>query len=271
MLKRRVLTAAVLGPLFLLGVLYLPPLYFSLLAAAAVLGGAWEWTRLSGYDGAAAGCAAVAVLAAFMALSLLYRDAVVWPVLVLACGAWLAVSIGLFRHRESAVLDWPGPARLAAGLAVLLPAWLAIATLQGMRPGAAALLFLLVWAADIGAYFAGRRWGRRRLAPAISPGKTLEGLWGGLAGAAVVAAVFAAGWSMDAARFAVLLGLALLAVLMSVFGDLFESNWKRVSGVKDSGGLLPGHGGVLDRIDSMTAAAPFYTLGWFWWLESAAA
>jgi phosphatidate cytidylyltransferase len=132
------------------------------------------------------------------------------------------------------------------------------------------MLLLLIWAADTGAYFAGRRWGRHRLAPAISPGKTLEGVWGALAGAVVVALGFGVWWGLEAVRSAGLVVLSVAVASISIAGDLLESNWKRLADLKDSGTLLPGHGGVLDRIDSMTAAAPFFALGWLWWFGSAA-
>lgn len=271
MLKVRVLTAAVLAPLFVLGVVKVPGGYFALLLALAVLAGAWEWTGLAGYTGTGSRIAGTAGAGFLMAMVFYFREVLAAPLLVLVCAAWLAVAFSLARHRTRGLIQWPGPARLLSGAGALVPAWLAVSLLQQAEPQAALMLFLLIWAADTGAYFAGRRWGRRRLAPAISPGKTLEGVLGGAAASVAVSVAFAAYWGLDPPAWLGLMAWSLFVVLVSISGDLFESNWKRLASVKDSGGLLPGHGGVLDRIDSMTAAAPFFALGWLWWFASATA
>lgn len=268
MLKVRVLTAVVLAPLFVLSVLTLPGGYFTILIGLIVLAGAWEWVTLSGYDGTATKAGAVAVAGVLMAAAYFFRDSLAEPVFVLACLAWLAVAAGLYRHRCHDLIRWPRPLRLLSGAVVLVPAWLAISMLQDLEPAAALALFLLIWAADTGAYFAGRRWGRRKLAPAISPGKTVEGVLGAAAAAVLVAAGFALYRDAGAAVWAGLVAWSVLVALVSIGGDLFESNWKRLVSLKDSGRLLPGHGGVLDRIDSITAAAPFFALGWVWWFAS---
>lgn len=268
MLRNRVLTAAILAPLFVLGVLKLPGVYFAVLLGLVVLAGAWEWTGLSGYPGVGPRVGAVAVTGLLLAVVLYYRGPLAGPLFLAACAAWLLVAVGLIRRRRVGPMRWPRPARWLSGVWVLVPAWLAISALQDAAPAAALLLFLLVWAADVGAYFAGRRWGRRRLAPAISPGKTVEGVLGGTAAAVPVAAGFAVYWGLGPSAWAGLIALSVFVILVSISGDLFESNWKRLVSLKDSGSWLPGHGGVLDRIDSMTAAAPFFALGWFWWFGS---
>jgi phosphatidate cytidylyltransferase len=162
---------------------------------------------------------------------------------------------------------WRGPiaaSRLAfavQGLLVLVPAWFSFVVLRCYDPGGrwfVLALLLVVWAADASAYFAGRAFGRHRLAPGISPGKSWEGFVAGLAGAALAGAV-AGIWSPVGP--AVLAPLAAVAALVSVVGDLVESRLKRAAGAKDSGRLIPGHGGLLDRIDSLTAAAPMFALG----------
>ena len=122
-------------------------------------------------------------------------------------------------------------------------------------------LLMLIWVADIGAYFAGRRWGRRKLAPTISPGKTWEGVWGAAAAAAAFALVGAAVLGVGS-RWPGFVAVCMVTVVFSIVGDLFESMLKRQRGVKDSGSLVPGHGGVLDRLDSLLAAAPVFLLGW---------
>ena len=150
------------------------------------------------------------------------------------------------------------PALLAAGLVVLVPAALAMVALA---PAEALLVLAVVWIADTAAYLAGRRWGRHKLAPAISPGKTWEGAAGGLIGAAAYAMILSILFAgTQATRMAVFLGAAALLVAVSILGDLFESAAKRQAGVKDSGTLLPGHGGIMDRIDSATAVLPIAAL-----------
>ncbi|MGA8259357.1 MAG: phosphatidate cytidylyltransferase [Arenicellales bacterium] len=268
MLRIRVLTAVVLAPLFVLGVFTLSELQFAVMTGLFVLVGAWEWTSLSGYNRVPPKVLSVAVVSLLMMSGYAYRDTVAQPVTFLACAAWLVVALLLFRHRHRHPMVWPRPVRWLCGACALLAAWLAISVLREASPGAALMLFLLVWAADVGAYFAGRRWGRHKLAPAISPGKTVEGLWGGIAAALVVAAAFALHWDLSPGAAVGLTAWSVAVVLLSVFGDLFESNWKRTAELKDSGGLLPGHGGVLDRIDSVMAAAPFFALGWLWWFSA---
>lgn len=271
MLKIRVLTAAVLGPLFILGVFYLPAPYFALLVGVVVLMGAWEWARLSGYTGNRPAVATVILAALLMLAAYRFREATSEQVFILACVAWLAVSTVLFLHRHKGLVNWPRPVRWLSGFWVLVPAWLALVVLQETDPGSALLLLLLVWSADVGAYFVGRQWGHRKLASAISPGKSLEGVCGGAGLGLIVAAGFGAFWGFKALDWLGLVVWSAAVVLVSVFGDLFESNWKRLVKMKDSSGLLPGHGGVLDRIDSVTAAAPFFALGWSWWFASAPA
>jgi len=150
-----------------------------------------------------------------------------------------------------------------AGPFVLLPAWLALVRLHAQGPtldGPQLLTFLLllVVAADVGAYFAGRAFGKHKLAPRVSPGKTWEGVAGGLAGASLLALAGALWFELPLPRFVL---LCVLVVMISVVGDLAESLFKRHAGVKDSGSILPGHGGILDRIDSLTAAGPCFVLG----------
>ena len=158
--------------------------------------------------------------------------------------------------------------RLAIGLVVLVGAWLALVELRALPAGSELILwlFIVVWSADIGAYFAGRALGRRKLAPNVSPGKTWEGAIGGLLAATVLATGMAAavpalaGANDGAGALGTWLALALFLGVVSIVGDLFESVLKRESGAKDSGGLLPGHGGLLDRIDALVAALPIFAL-----------
>jgi len=164
---------------------------------------------------------------------------------VIIAPIWLARGVGLQQRM----------ALLAAGFIILVPAALALAALPPLQVLA---VLVLVWVADSAAYFVGRAWGRRKLAPRISPGKTWEGAWGGIAGA-LAYAIICGGLAGGVAWIPLVAGAALLAVL-SIVGDLFESAAKRQAGVKDSGTLLPGHGGILDRIDSATATLPLAAL-----------
>jgi phosphatidate cytidylyltransferase len=168
------------------------------------------------------------------------------------------VGIGEIR-----TLKGPDTGVFVSGLLVLIPAWAGLVWIHQLSRGPYLVLFLLVliWIADSGAYFAGRRWGRRKLAPLVSPGKTREGAYGALAGGLLWGGVLAALYGVSVPQQGCLVLLCLLTVVASIVGDLYESLSKRERGVKDSGSLLPGHGGILDRIDSLTAAAPVFALG----------
>jgi phosphatidate cytidylyltransferase len=154
-----------------------------------------------------------------------------------------------------------------AGVLVTVPAWASLVLLHSREPdGPYVILYLLVlvWAADSGAYFAGRKWGKRKLAPVISPGKSWEGVYGGIALCSVLAVAVGLAYGETLKQAAGLLLVSLLTVMFSIVGDLLESLMKRQAGIKDSSNLIPGHGGVLDRIDSLTAAAPVFFIGLHW-------
>lgn len=264
MLKQRLLTAAILVPLLLAGMFLLPNPAWALLILAPAALGAFEWSKLANLSGVWRKGFVAAVVSSGLLLMLvqwrapaLATNAAVWLYLVallfwaIVVPAWL-----YFKWRVSA------PAFMVlTGWVVLVPAWLAVATLQ---KSAALLLMLLlvIWIADTAAYFAGRRFGRRKLAPQISPGKTWEGVIGAVI--AVLIYGFAIGFVLQPeANFYNRAGLLVFICVMTAFsiiGDLFESWIKRQAGAKDSGELLPGHGGILDRIDSVTAAMPFAAL-----------
>lgn len=259
MLRQRIITALVLAVLAVWGVYRLPPTLFSVVIAGIVLLAAWEWSRLAHLDRPAHRAFYVlAVAVAITGVAAVGADAV-FAVLGAALLWWFAALVWVLRFPAGSRVwrtGWPAPA--LAGLLVMVPAWAAIATVhRSFDPSYLLTLLLLVWGADIGAYFAGRRWGRHKLAPRVSPGKTREGLGGALLVAALVTAV--ATWYFQPSPWFLLVCLA--AVLASVLGDLVESMFKRLEDVKDSSQLLPGHGGVLDRVDSVTAAAPVYAAG----------
>lgn len=261
MLKQRILTALVLLPLMIGAIFFLEGAWFALAMAVPVLAAAWEWTNLMNLQGRPAGIAFIATTAALMLVTAwLDLDWIVVP------GAlWWIVAFLIVRRYPEGTSAWTGPSRLwLIGLCVLVPAWQGLCWLHEQPSGALWLLYAmsLIWGADTGAYFAGRRFGRRKLAPAVSPGKTLEGLLGGVlltsVMAVVVASVFPGARQVGIAPF---LLVSVITVFASVLGDLFESMAKRHRGIKDSSQLLPGHGGVLDRIDSVTAAIPVFVAG----------
>jgi phosphatidate cytidylyltransferase len=237
------LIAALLVALF-----FLPKPWFAAVGALIAAIAAFEWARLCRLAGAAAWVYAASMAFAFVVL---YNTEPREPAYLLATVFWTIVAPWwLWRGVQARGLA-------VAGFAVILPAALAFVVL---KPLEVLLLLGLVWIADSAAYFVGRAWGRRKLAPEISPGKSWEGAIGGTAGALVYAII--CGTFIEGLFWVpYLLAAALLAVL-SIVGDLFESAVKRQAAVKDSGTLLPGHGGVLDRIDSATAALPAAALLW---------
>ncbi|MBP6242810.1 MAG: phosphatidate cytidylyltransferase [Chromatiaceae bacterium] len=266
-LQSRVLTASILAPVAILAVLALPPSGFALALGLILLGAAWEWSALGGLTASAARLGYVVLIGTALILLWFLPEAEVAPLLLLVSLWWWLVAVWLFRLNQIEPGAGPAPGRLLAGLLALTGPWLAMTQLHGASPRGPALvlfLLLLIWTADIAAYFSGRRWGRTKLAPVLSPGKTWEGVLGAGAGAALLG--LALGYWLDLAPLATLgaLILCLTTAFISVVGDLFESLLKRRQGVKDSGHLLPGHGGLLDRIDSLTAAAPFFVLGLIW-------
>ena len=262
-LRQRILTALLLGPLAMAAVLWLPSSGFALFFAAVVLGAAWEWCGLAGIADTRQRILYAAAVALCM-LALWLVPAIRLWVIGIAVLWWLGQAVMLWRVQRIEPRDRLDLSLLGIGLLVLAAPWAALVELHGLSPAGPALvlfLLLLTWTADTAAYFVGRRFGRVKLAPLVSPGKTREGVYGALAGACVAGALL--GWSTSLGPGGTLVAalLCALTVLFSVVGDLYESLLKRRRGVKDSSRLLPGHGGLLDRIDSVTAAAPVFALG----------
>lgn len=256
-------------PLVIYGVLTLPLNLFALLLGLVLVAGAWEWGHLVPLASSALRLLYCVVVAGLMWL--LWQtgldDTIRW-LLPLAILWWLFALYWLTHPQICA----PAGAvctgfKLLAGILVIVPAWAALAVLQGSRPDGPVLtlgLMIMVWLADSGAYFAGRRWGRNKLAPVISPGKTREGAYGGLLVSMVFAGVAGALYSHSLRWTLACLLASLVAMLFSIAGDLLESLMKRHSGIKDSGHIIPGHGGILDRLDSLVAAAPLFLAGFRW-------
>ena len=270
MLKQRVITALVLLAILLPALFYPSPVPFALVALLLIAAGGWEWARLNGYGPLSAlGAGFVCVLLCGMSWDMGLLDKPLPLLWRLAGAAWVLLGAWLLRGGVDGWPRIPRFVRLAGGVLALWLAWLAVAQARFMGIEFLLSVLLLVWVADIGAYFAGKglggRFSKGKLAPTISPGKSWEGVWGGMAGVLVLCVVWLAldstGQSLYA-RLTAQYGLALTLLSMiflatfSVVGDLVESLIKRSAGVKDSSGLLPGHGGVLDRVDALLPVLP---------------
>ncbi|MEJ5040425.1 MULTISPECIES: phosphatidate cytidylyltransferase [Pseudomonas] len=261
MLKQRIITALILLPIALCGFFLLDGANFALFIGLVVTLGAWEWARLAGLVAQGLRVAYAVVVAGLLMLLHLMPELAPWVLGVSVLWWALATWLVLTYPRTSEL--WASVAcRLLIGLLVLLPAWQGLVLIKHWPLGNWLIMavMVLVWGADIGAYFSGRAFGKRKLAPQVSPGKSWEGVYGGLALSLVITAVV--GVTREWSAGELILGLfgAAVVVLVSVVGDLTESMFKRRSGIKDSSNLLPGHGGVLDRIDSLTAAIPLFAV-----------
>lgn len=267
MLKHRLLTAAILIPVFLAALFLMDELGFAVFLTVILVLSLYEWANLSGIQSIAIKLTYITAGVA-IAVMLQYSGLVGQAMFVLVFALWLVVVLRLFQYgKQVQTQEVPvGNGRLAwlDGYFVLLPTVLGLQVLKAEDAYAPLLLlifFFIIWSADTCAYLAGRTWGKHKLAPAISPGKTIEGLLGGLVGALIIAALVGIlMWELPTAKLLLWLLAVAVVTLFSVAGDLFESIYKRRAGVKDSGKLLPGHGGVLDRIDSACAALPPYML-----------
>jgi len=261
MLKQRIITALILLPIALCGFFLLEGSGFALFIGLVVTLGAWEWARLAGFSAQSARVAYAAMIAVLLFLMHVLPGIAPW-VLGAAVLWWLTATFLVLTYPQTSE-HWASTAcKLVIGLLILLPAWQGLILIKQQPLGNWLIMavMVLVWGADIGAYFSGKAFGKRKLAPQVSPGKSWEGLYGGLLLSLAITAVvgLVRGWSGSQ----MLLGLlgAAIVVLISVVGDLTESMFKRQSGIKDSSNLLPGHGGVLDRIDSLTAAIPVFAV-----------
>lgn len=278
MFKQRVITALILAPLVLGAVFFLPLNYFALFLSAMFVIGAWEWSAFCGYQKLASRLLFCGVIAgSFAGIYAALPPTPYWPVqldslssTLLGIGiVWWLVAVLLVLSFPKSSESWANGhiRRALMGWLTLVPAWVALLLIrsvdyyQNTFTGAwlIFLLFGIVWAADIGGYVIGKPFGKTKLLPKVSPGKTLEGMAGGFAGVLllVTGVCLYLGWPPQSLTWYI---AAVLLTLLSVFGDLSESMFKRVAGIKDSGSIFPGHGGLLDRIDSLTATAPLYAL-----------
>ena len=287
MLKQRILTSLVLAPLALVLVFYTPLTLFSYIAAGIVLLGAWEWSAFMGLCDKIKRFSFVAATAVILALFNWH-----WPIealwqngqlvgdanyLFTLSFAWWIVATYLVWRYPAMAKEWNEGIlmRAIAGFLTLVPLWLALNTLRSAGDtesthfGSVLILVVLgiVWSADIGAYFTGKNLGKRKLMPKVSPNKTIEGLLGGIVAAVIFVLAFCHFTNVDMAVWPIYAVMTAFIALFSAVGDLLESMFKREVGLKDSGSCLPGHGGILDRIDSLTAAAPIFVLCYAWTLS----
>lgn len=281
MLKQRIITALILLAILLPALFHPSPVPLAVVALVLICAGAWEWGRLNGCGQGAAllwGAVCVALCAGSWAAGWLDRAMVgLWQV---AGSLWVLAGILLLRGGTAGWRATARPIRLLGGVLALWLAWVAVARARTIGINFLLSVLVLVWVADIGAYFAGRalggRFSRSRLAPSISPGKSWEGVWGGMAGVVVLAFVWiwVDGYThatvasfftrLSAHGPAIVLVGGCFMAAMSVVGDLTESLVKRSAGVKDSSGLLPGHGGVLDRVDALLPTLPLALMLMSW-------
>lgn len=267
MLKLRVISALILAPTVVASILFLPSSWFALFLAIIALIAAWEWATMVAKTAIerisyVLVCAGLITLAWFM-----LEDAQVRLLMFAGSVYWVFILLLLSFYQAS----WLGNYILASflnysGYFVIVVGWIAMLSVHDQQPYMLLFLFSLIWVADIVAYFSGKKFGRNKLSAELSPGKTREGVFGAIVGTFIFALLGIYFWQEELA-----LGLAIYFVLLCVFsalisvvGDLFESLLKRNAGMKDSGSIIPGHGGVLDRIDSLLAASPGFMLGLYW-------
>ena len=268
MLRTRVVTAVALVICFLLALFFLAPLWWAIFTLAVLLLAGHEWSRLWKFEpeeefGYLVAIAATGALILF----------VLPPNVASAPSYYTAVAFWFLGAPAWLYFGWKPVSKWIAalvGAVIFLATWLAMVDLRALGPLWLLVTMALVWVADISAYFAGRAFGRRKLAPAISPGKSWEGVFGGVAGVMLYATLIilavqsvmlgATTHTIDARTWSALLALACIMGSISVVGDLFESAVKRLAGVKDSGAVLPGHGGILDRVDALLPVLPLAAL-----------
>lgn len=271
MLKQRVITAVIIAAAFLSALLFLNPFHFALITAVVVTYAAWEWSDLAGLSSALSRVVYMLSTVALLVLSgyalglsdTSPLDFGVGKSLMAWLTPWWAIALLWVQGYPSSTLLWGQRwTRCLMGYLVLVPAWLALVILIHLTQGAWLIfvVVMIVALADIGAYFSGRTFGKHKLASNVSPKKTWEGLLGGIAANLLLVVLLGIMLELNTTRWLMLLGMVMMTALASVLGDLLESMMKRHRGIKDSGNILPGHGGVLDRLDSLTAALPVFTL-----------
>ena len=267
MLKLRIITAVILAPVIVLSVLYMPHHWFALFIALIALAAAWEWSTMV-VSTAVGRIMYLLVQAGLIVAAWFILDEQHIRFIMLMGGAyWVFILLLLSFYQTSWLKNYLLESFLHySGYFVIIVGWLAMVEIHRLQPSLLLFLFILIWVADIAAYFTGKKLGRNKLAEQLSPGKTREGVFGAVVGTLLFSLLGVYLWqerlAWGLAIYFIL--LCVLSTLISIVGDLFESLLKRNAGKKDSGFLIPGHGGVLDRIDSLLAAAPGFMLGLYW-------
>lgn len=268
MLKQRILTAIVLIPLVLWGIISLPNHYYALLLAVIVVLGAKEWGTMARLSSSIKYVYLVAFVITLYGcwLALQQFDNFASRLLYVACAWWLYAFVALAQYNSGhSRVMWNSLLRSFIGLLVLIPTFISLYVLRSHPQFGAQLviyLLVLIWLADSAAYFAGRRWGKQKLLPNVSPGKTWQGVYGAMVASISFSIVYALyNDAIQGSQVIIFVLISFVTVVFSIHGDLVESLFKRQVNIKDSGQLLPGHGGMLDRIDSLTAAAPVFVTG----------
>ncbi|MAS81287.1 MAG: phosphatidate cytidylyltransferase [Legionellales bacterium] len=265
MLKQRIITAAMMIPIVIAIIFLLDTVWFSIFIAILVSIGAWEWAGLCRLSKKYQYVYSSLFL---LILACLYSNSdmnVYYEVLIGGVFYWFVAIFLIFSYQSKyKLLPKSSSILLVMGLFLLIPMWVSLNVLKSFPENGASLimfLMLLIWGADTAAYFVGKKWGKRQLASQVSPRKTWEGSLGGIIAGIGIALAFVIVSDQTLTRGVVLIGLSILTVSISIIGDLTESMVKREANIKDSGFILPGHGGVMDRIDSLTAAAPVFAFG----------
>jgi len=272
-LKQRLITGLILAPIVLCGVFLLEQTYFSWFFGFVIALAGWEWANLSSFSSQIQRIAYAIVICGL--LYLVSGFSIEWVLLVSVIW-WLIAALCVLSFPDTKAFWAAKPVRCIIGFVVLLPMWKALVFVRETDlisapewGGLWVILYMLlmVWAADIGAYFSGKAWGKAKLAPKVSPGKSWAGAWGGVASTVILALVAAYILELSSLLTIQLIVITVITAVISIIGDLTESMFKRHRGIKDSSQLLPGHGGILDRIDSLAAAIPVFVclllvLGW---------
>lgn len=266
MLLHRILTAVPLALAVIWLILFQPTsvLLYVLLPVAFVCG--YEWARLGGLKSSSQQLLFAVIVSVLSWLCIKYLDQYIYVVLLLATGWWFAMLVFIKIAKPQLKESEVSPAKLLIAFLIVPSAIASMIVVHGMERGAEWLLYsmMLVWIADSGAYFSGKKFGKHKLAPNVSPGKTLEGLWGALVATGIYAIAAAYYFEVSGSQMIMLIGLSLLLTVISVVGDLYESFLKREAGIKDSGNILPGHGGILDRVDGVLSAMPVFVVLFDW-------
>ena len=265
MLKYRILTAVILIPLVLTAILWLDAFWFCLILTSIMVLGAWEWGTICGMNKISSGFYCLFTVSIIALLFYLDNRQLNYSIILIGSLLWLGAlgAVVSYQYQKNVISNSP-IILMMIGECLLIPTWTSLyflKTLPNVGSHLLLLLMFLIWGADSGAYFIGRKWGKTRLASRVSPGKTWEGTAAGVISGLLIAVFYVIVSYGNLNNQLMFIGISIFTVLMSIVGDLMESMVKRIANIKDSGSILPGHGGIMDRIDSLTAAGPVFTLG----------